>query len=115
MAKISTVIDNRIARGTPLQMDSTVNFATGKRGITTTEQDRATDSPYNTYRYAGLPSGPINSPGDAAIAAAVRPEPGPWLYFVTVNPDRGETRFAATAEEHQANVTLFQQWLRENG
>ncbi|GAB2694246.1 endolytic transglycosylase MltG [Thalassiella azotivora] len=115
MARISTVIDNRLARGMKLQMDSTVNFATGKGGITTTAEDRATDSPYNTYLYAGMPPGPINSPGEAALTAALNPEPGPWLFFVTVDPGTGETRFAETEAGHAENVELFRQWLRENG
>jgi UPF0755 protein len=114
MAKVATVIDNRIAIGMPLQFDTTVNYATGKTGITTTAEDRATDSPYNTYRYPGLPPGAIDSPGEEALQAVLSPTPGDWLYFVVVNPDTGDTRFAATAEEHAANVALFQQWLREN-
>lgn len=113
--RVARVVENRLARGTPLQLDSTVNFATGKSGITTTEADRATDSPYNTYRYPGLPPGPVNSPGEAAIAAALNPEPGDWLFFVAVNPETGETRYATTEAEHAANVELFRQWLRENG
>jgi uncharacterized YceG family protein len=114
MAMVATVIDNRIADGMPLQFDTTVNYATGKSGITTTSDDRATDSPYNTYRYAGLPPGAIDSPGEEALQAVLNPTPGDWIYFVVVNPDTGETRFAVTAEEHAANVALFQQWLREN-
>ena len=113
--KVARVIENRLATGMPLQFDSTVNFATGKSGITTTDEDRAIDSPYNTYRYPGLPPGPINSPGQMALEAALNPTSGNWLYFVAVNPDTGETRFAVTAEEHAANVELFRQWLRENG
>ena len=113
--KVARVIENRLAAGMPLQFDSTVNFATGKSGITTTDEDRAIDSPYNTYKYPGLPPGPINSPGEMALEAALNPTPGDWLYFVAVNPDTGETRFAVTAEEHAANVELFRQWLRENG
>lgn len=114
LPKISRVIQNRLDAGRPLQFDTTVDFANGKRGITTTEADRANPSPYNTYLYPGLPPGPINSPGEAAIAAALAPEPGPWLYFVAVNPDTGETRYATTDTEHAANVELFRQWLREN-
>lgn len=112
--KVARVIENRLAIDMPLQLDSTVNYATGKTGITTTEEDRATDSPYNTYRYPGLPPGPVNSPGEQAIAAALNPAEGEWLYFVAVDPSTGETRFAVTAEEHAANVELFRQWLREN-
>jgi UPF0755 protein len=112
--KVARVIENRLAADMPLQFDSTVNFATGKSGITTSAEDRAIDSPYNTYRYPGLPPGPINSPGEQAIEAAVNPTEGNWLYFVAVNPSTGETRFAETAEEHAENVELFRQWLREN-
>ena len=112
--KVARVIENRLETGMPLQFDSTVNFATGKSGITTSPEDRAIDSPYNTYRYPGLPPGPINSPGEQAMEAAVNPTPGDWLYFVAVDPSTGETRFAETAEEHAENVELFRQWLREN-
>jgi UPF0755 protein len=112
--KVARVLENRLADGMPLQLDSTVLYAVGKSSITTTAQDRASDSPYNTYRFPGLPPGPINSPGTAALQAVLDPTPGEWRYFVSVNPDTGETRFAVTLEEHQENVALFQQWLREN-
>jgi UPF0755 protein len=112
--KVARVIENRLAKEMPLQLDSTVNYATGKTGITTTDEDRATDSPYNTYKHPGLPPGPISSPGEAAIEAALRPTPGDWLYFVAVNPETGETKFAKTAEEHQRNVEEFRAWLREH-
>ena len=113
--KVARVIENRLAQGMPLQLDSTVNFATGQEGITTTDADRGIDSPYNTYQVEGLPPGPISSPGEAAMEAVLAPTPGDWLFFVAVNPETGETRFATTAEEHAANVELFRQWLRENG
>lgn len=112
--KVARVFENRLAAGMPLQLDSTVNFVTGKTGITTTDADRATESPYNTYLHPGLPPGPINSPGERAIDAALNPADGDWMFFVAVNPDTGETRFATTIEEHNANVELFRQWLREN-
>jgi UPF0755 protein len=114
LPRISRVIQNRLDAGRPLQFDTTVDFANGKRGVTTTEADRANPSPYNTYVHTGLPPGPINSPGAAAMAAAMTPEPGPWLYFVAVNPDTGETRYAVTEQEHAANVEVFRQWLRDN-
>jgi UPF0755 protein len=114
MAKVATVLNNRIADGMPLQLDTTVNYANGKSGITTTPQDRENPSPYNTYRHTGLPPGPISNPGEDALRAVLSPTPGDWRFFVVVNPDTGETRFARTAEEHQQNVLLFQQWLREN-
>jgi UPF0755 protein len=114
MAKVAQVLDNRIAIGMDLQLDTTVNYANGKSGLTTTAQDRANPSPYNTYLHPGLPPGPIGNPGEDALKAVLTPAPGDWLYFVVVNPDTGDTRFAVTAEEHQQNVLLFQQWLREH-
>jgi UPF0755 protein len=114
MAKVARVIENRLARGIKLQMDSTVSYATGKFDITTSDKDRASTSRYNTYRYTGTPVGPIESPGADAINAVVEPADGPWLFFVTVNPDNGDTRFAATEAEHNRNRAIFQEWLRDN-
>jgi UPF0755 protein len=113
MAKVARVLENRLADGMPLQLDTTVNYANGKSGITTTPQDRANPSPYNTYVHTGLPPGAIGNPGEQAIEAVLAPAPGDWRFFVVIDPDTGETRFARTAEEHQQNVLLFQQWLRE--
>ncbi len=115
MGKVSRVVYNRLAAGQRLQLDTTVDFANGKRGVTTTAQDRANPSRYNTYANPGLPPGPIASPGTEAMAAAVQPEPGPWRFFVAVDPDTGETRFAVTEQEHQANVELFRAWLARRG
>jgi UPF0755 protein len=112
MPKVARVLDNRLAKGMLLQLDTTVNYANGKSGLTTSPQDRQNPSPYNTYLHPGLPPGPISNPGEEALRAVLAPAQGDWLYFVVVNPDTGETRFAATAEEHQQNVALFQQWLR---
>jgi UPF0755 protein len=114
MAKVARVLENRLSDGMPLQLDTTVNYANGKGGITTTAEDRQNPSPYNTYVHEGLPPGPITNPGEEAISAVQNPAKGPWRFFVVVNPDSGETRFAETAEQHQQNVLLFQQWLREN-
>ncbi|WP_370439956.1 endolytic transglycosylase MltG [Kineococcus halophytocola] len=115
MAKVTRVLANRMAIGMPLQLDSTVSYAVGATGkVTTTAEQRATDSPYNTYLHPGLPAGPISNPGEAALRAAMNPAEGPWLYFVTVNLETGETRFATTGAEHAANVKLFQQYLREH-
>jgi UPF0755 protein len=114
MPKVARVLDNRLADGTPLQLDTTVNYANGKSGVTTTAQDRANPSPYNTYVHTGLPPGAISNPGEDALKAVLHPADGNWKFFVVVNPDTGETRFAATAEEHAANVKLFQQWLQQH-
>jgi len=102
MPKIARVIYNRLdgpgdQGGTNglLQIDATVNFALDRKGVVavTTDETQNTQSPYNTYLYPGLPPGPINSPGDEAIKAAVHPADGPWYYYVTVNLKTGETRF----------------------
>lgn len=99
--KAAGVIYNRLEAGMPLQMDSTVHYVSGRRGDAyTTEEERAADSPYNTYRHPGLPPGPIGSPGAQAIEAALNPEEGDWLYFVA-DPDTGETTFSDSYEEHQ--------------
>ena len=108
MPKISRVIYNRLdgpgsKEGTNglLQVDATVNFALNRKGVVavTTEETQNTDSPYNTYLHAGLPPGPINSPGDAAIEAALNPAEGPWYYYVTVNLATGETKFGVTYQD----------------
>lgn len=112
---VAAVIYNRIKKGMKLQMDSTVHYAVGKSGkVTTTAEDRANPSAFNTYVHAGFPPAPISNPGETALAAALQPAATDALFFVTVNPSTGDTRFAATEEEHQANVKLFQQWCSEN-
>jgi UPF0755 protein len=112
MPKIARVIYNRLAKGMPLELDTTVLYANGGvRSITTTQAQRAVNSPYNTYQVRGLPPGPIDSPGEDAIKAALAPADGTWLYFVAVNPQTGETRFEDTSAEHSADVKVFQQWL----
>jgi UPF0755 protein len=93
---IARVIDNRLARGMPLQLDSTVLYGLHKFGFIASDADLAIPTPYNTYKNKGLPPGPIDSPGDAAIKAVLHPASGPWLYFVTVNPKTGETRFTSS-------------------
>ena len=99
--KVSRVVYNRLARPMRLQFDSTVKYAYALRGVTKTRllyKDLEIVSPYNTYRVDGLPPAPINSPGEAALEAALSPTPGPWLYFVVIDKD-GNSAFAVTAEE----------------
>jgi UPF0755 protein len=108
MPKVSRVIYNRLdgpgsRQGTNglLQIDATVNFALNRKGVVavTTDETTSTDSPYNTYLHPGLPPGPINSPGDDAIDAALHPAKGDWYYYVTVNLRTGETKFGETYQD----------------
>ncbi|GAA3046703.1 endolytic transglycosylase MltG [Streptomyces glomeratus] len=105
MAKVARVVFNRLERGMPLQMDSTLNYALRRSTLHTTVRDTKIDSPYNSYRSTGLPPTPISNPGQAAMRATLNPAPGNWLYFVTVKP--GDTRFTASYEEQQRNVAEF--------
>lgn len=115
LPKIARVVENRLEQEEPLGFDSTIHYIAQERGRAgTTDEQRSVDSPYNTYLNAGLPPGPINSPGEDALAAALEPAEGDWMYFVTVNPDTGETLFAQTYEEHLENQEQFQRWCREN-
>ncbi len=97
-AKVAAVVYNRLKADMPLQLDSTVSYALGLDELELSATQLDTDSPYNTYKVSGLPPTPINSPGEAALEAALSPAKGKWLYFVTVNPDTGETKFAKTYE-----------------
>ena len=111
MGKVARIVYNRLARGMPLQMDSTINYALNRSTVRTTAQDTRLDSPYNTYRHMGLPPTPIGNPGKAAVRAAIEPTPGDWLYFVTVKP--GDTRFSVSYEEQMANVSRFHDHQRQ--
>ena len=95
-AKAARVIDNRLAAGTRLQLDSTVNYALNRKTARVSIADTKVASPYNTYLHAGLPPTPINSPGEAALEAALDPAKGDWLYWVTTNLKTGETKFTSS-------------------
>ena len=110
--KVARVLLNRIADRDYLQLDSTVSYAAQRRSVTTTDAERASTSPYNTYTHRGMPPGPIANPGLVSIQAALTPATGTWRYFVAVNPETGETKFANTFAEHEKNVALFQAWCR---
>lgn len=119
LPKVARVVENRLAEGSEtngrLEMDSTIHFIHQERGrVGTTNEQREADSPYNTYQNEGLPPGPINSPGLAAIEAAMHPEQGDWEFFVTINPTTGETVFTETYEEHQEQVDIFLEWCEDN-
>jgi UPF0755 protein len=119
-AKAARVIYNRLDEGMPLQLDSTVSYALGINDIQLNEDQLATKSPYNTYQRTGLPPRPINSPGEAAIEAALSPAKGKWLYFVSVDPRTGETKFARNYDkflelkrEFQANLAEYEREQRQ--
>lgn len=110
--KISRVIWNRLdpQQWDPpfLNMDSTTNYwrelnGEKRKDNLTDEENHDPDNPYQTYGNLGLPPGPIGNPGKAALDAAFAPEDGTWLYFVKIDKE-GNSAFATTAEEHQANV-----------
>jgi UPF0755 protein len=92
--KIARVVYNRLAASMPLQFDSTVLYGLGQFGTAATNAQLQSTSPYNTYKYKGLPPGPIDSPGSAAFQAALHPATGNWLYFVS--DKNGVTKFSDT-------------------
>ena len=114
---VSAVYANRLRIGMALQCDPTVIFALDRAGRYDGNLTRASlqyDSPYNTYRYPGLPPGPIASPGRASIEAAANPAPVQYLYFVSRND--GTHAFAMTLEEHNRNVQKYQvEYFRGRG
>ncbi|WP_420121997.1 endolytic transglycosylase MltG [Nakamurella sp.] len=103
MPKVARVIDNRLAAGMKLEMDSTVNYALDRASIATSAADRANPSPWNTYYAAGLPPTPITSPGPNAVAAALDPAAGSWMFFVKID-NTGASCFSITVEQHEACV-----------
>ena len=112
---VAAVYATRLRIGMPLQCDPTVIYGLVKAGRydgNIHKQDLSFDSPYNTYRYPGLPPGPIASPGRASLEAAVHPADADYLYFVSRND--GSHEFARTLEEHNRNVQKFQvQYFRD--
>jgi len=114
--KIARAIQNRLDKEMPLDIDSSVAYGAKKPGTAVTTDDLAdANNPYNTYKHLGLPPSPIASPGTASIDAVMSPADGPWLFWVTVNLDTGETLFADTYDEHQANVEKLREWQGANG
>ena len=113
-AKMSRTFLNRIKVGMHLQSDATVSYGVNSSTVSTTAAQRTNDNPWNTYKYAGLPAGPISAPGTEAIKAALAPASGDWLFFCTVNLETGETEFNATYAGHQASVAKWQVWMRAN-
>jgi UPF0755 protein len=103
--KVARVIYNRLAEHRLLEFDSTVNYPLARREVATTDADRETPTPWNTYVKEGLPATPICSPGTDALLAAEHPEPGDWLYFVTID-SQGTTLFTRNYQQHLENIEL---------
>lgn len=98
---ISGILWERLRIGMPLQVDAAFVYINGKGSRELTVDDLALDSPYNTYRYRGLPKGPIGNPGLDAIEAALRPTKTPYLYYLS--DSKGTMHYARTFEEHKRN------------
>jgi UPF0755 protein len=112
--KVTRVIYNRLDAGMPLQLDSTVSYLTGRKGdVWTTAAERQSDSLYNTYKHAGLPPGPIGSPGKETIEAALNPATGDWLYFV-VDYESNQVLFTSSYSEHLKNVERTKEYCRKS-
>jgi peptidoglycan lytic transglycosylase G len=104
---VAAVIYNRLHEGMPLGIDATVRFATGNYDRPLTESELAVDSPYNTRTNAGLPPGPIGSPGLASIEAAAHPAKVGYLYYVTEPGACGKLAFSDTEAEFEADVARY--------
>jgi UPF0755 protein len=104
-AKVARVIYNRLQNHHTLEFDSTVNYPLDRREVATTDADRGQRTPWNTYVSQGLPATAICSPGVDALHAAEHPEPGDWLYFVTIDA-QGTTLFTKDYQQHLANIEL---------
>jgi len=112
-AKVASVYYNRLERKMALGADPSVIYAellAGNYGGELTHADLATESPYNTYRNAGMPPGPIANPGRTALEAALHPAQTDFLYFVS--DANGHHRFARTLEEHNRNINAYRRALR---
>ena len=104
-ANVSAVIVNRLRQGIPLQIDATLCYAKGGCPPVPNNADKASSSPYNTYRVTGLPPTPIMTVTDAALTAALHPANVPYLFYVTGKD--GVTRFSTTLAEHEQNIAKF--------
>ncbi|MEX2145204.1 MAG: endolytic transglycosylase MltG [Candidatus Spechtbacterales bacterium] len=105
MRLVAGVLYNRLEINMALQVDATLAYITGKKTGQITAQDKQVESPFNTYKYGGLPPAPISNPGLRAINAAMNPTPTNYLYYLSA-PD-GTTHFAETLEEHNKNINLY--------
>ncbi|WP_288784427.1 endolytic transglycosylase MltG [uncultured Cutibacterium sp.] len=113
MRIVAGIIYNRLNQGMKLESDATVLYANHAEGkLTTTSEQRAKQSPYNTYLVNGLPPTPISNPGTASMEAAVTPIKTDYLYWVVTDPDKGTTAYSKTLAEHEKNVKKFHAWCQ---
>lgn len=113
MPMVAGIIYNRLDNGERLELDSTSYYATDTPlGKPLPKGFKEQDSPYNTYRSYGLPPGPIGAPGATAIKAALNPVESDNKFWVTVNYETGETKFAETYDEHLKNVAEWENWCK---
>jgi UPF0755 protein len=113
--KMARVIENRLAKGIPLGIDTAVAYGLNKSALDlTTAETNDPSNPYNTYVIPGLPPTPIASPGQASIDAVLAPAAGDWLYWITVNLDTGETVFTANYNEFLTAKQQLREWLAAN-
>jgi UPF0755 protein len=116
---VASVLTNRLAKSMPLMTDPAVIYGLqveGKWRGTIYQSDLTRDTPYNTYRHAGLPPGPVANPGLPALRAALTPAASNYLYFVAAGADpQGKSRFAATLDEHNKNVASYRQAVKQAG
>lgn len=106
---VASVIENRLNKKMPLQIDATIQYLLDKPKEKLTENDLKVDSPYNTYRNPGLPPGPIASPSLKSIEAALYPADTDYFYYVTKKDGSNRHLFAATYKQHQKNKELSEQ------
>lgn len=112
---VAAVIYNRLHEGMPLGIDATIRFATGNYSKPLTESELAVNSPYNTRTNAGLPPGPINSPGLAALEAAAHPAKADFLFYVNKPNTCGELSFSKNEAEFEADVAAYEKAREANG
>ncbi len=102
---VADIFKKRIARGIPLQADSTVNYITGRADERARINDTLIASPYNTYRVVGLPPSPISNPSANAFIAALHPRANPYYFFLT--DSHGVVHYGKTFDDHQNNRSKF--------
>lgn len=116
-AKVAAVFHNRLDKNMRLQACSTVQYANGIKRMKLTDSDLSTPSLYNTYKYSGIPVGPICNPSEAAIKAVLYPDQDyideGYLYFCSKDPYEGGLAFSKTLSEHEANVEKYEPlWIQ---